>query len=80
MSSKYKLFFEPYLKRLIREELDRVQAASIVPTVASKHVIMKRIHEDVSKALDQMEADGIITHSENVNGIYLYKFKERKAD
>lgn len=78
MSDKYTLFLQPYVKKLIREELSRRQSASKSPVVASKNEIMKQVHEDINCALEQLENDGIITHSENVNGIYLYRFKDKK--
>lgn len=80
MSNRHELFLQPYVKKLIRLELHRMQSAKKSPVVASKNAILKRVYEDINFALEQLESDGIITHSENVNGIFLYKFRDSKKD
>lgn len=74
-------YLQPYVYNVIRAVLKERDEARKSPVVAIHNEIVKRVLEDVRVTISEMESDGVVAHSENVNGIYLYRInKELKNE
>lgn len=66
-------YLQPYVYNVIRAIQKEREKQHRAPVVAIHNEVVKRILEDVRVTISEMEADGVVTHCENVNGIYLYR-------
>lgn len=74
-------YLQPYVYNVIRDILKEREEQRVSPVVAIHNEVVKRILEDVKCTISEMEADGVVAHCENVNGIYLYRInKELKNE
>ncbi len=70
----------PYLYEIIHDLVQKRMAEKKVPYVAIANEVMATVRADVLASLDEMEDEGLITHSQNVNGIALYRTLKQKED
>lgn len=70
----------PYLYKIIHDKVQSRIRNRVSPYVAIANEVKAAVMEDVSVALEEMEADGLITRSENVNGIALYRPLKQEQD
>lgn len=73
-------YLHPYLYEIIHDLVRQRIDGKKAPYVAIMNEIRVKIMSDVSVALDEMERDGLITHSENLNGVGLYRILEERGD
>lgn len=73
-------YLHPYLYEIIHDQVKKRIDDRKFPYVATAHEVKAQVISDVIVALDEMEQDGLITHSENVNGIALYRPLKEKED
>lgn len=66
-------YLQPYIYNIVRSIIKERQKSGKFPYVAMHNEVMRKIHEDVAATISEMETDCVIAHSENVNGIYLYR-------
>ncbi len=66
-------YLQPYVYNVVRSIIKERQESGKFPYVAIHNDILRKIHEDIMVTISEMETDGVIAHSENVNGIYLYR-------
>lgn len=69
-------YLQPYLYQVIREAIECRRMSKKFPYLAIHNEIMSRINADMKATIDEMEADGILGHSENINGIYMYRVEK----
>ncbi len=70
----------PYLYEIIHDLVQKRIADKKYPYVAIANEVKAKVISDVSLALREMEEDGLITHSDNVNGIALYRPLKQEED
>lgn len=70
----------PYLYEIIHDLVQKRIADKKFPYVAIANEVKAKVISDVSIALSEMEEEGLITHSDNVNGIALYRPLKEKED
>lgn len=70
----------PYLYEIIHDLVQKRIADKKFPYVAIANDVKAKVISDVSIALSEMEEEGLITHSDNVNGIALYRPLKEKED
>ena len=73
-------YLHPYLYEIIHDQVKKRIEAKRVPYVAIANEVKAQVISDVMIALEEMEQDGLITHSENINGIALYRPLKEKED
>lgn len=73
-------YLHPYLYEIIHDQVELRVSDKKFPYVAIANEVKSKVMSDVAKALDEMEQDGLITHSENINGIALYRPLKQKED
>lgn len=66
-------YLHPYLYEIIHDLVQQRISEKKFPYVAIGNDIKSRVMNDVSKALDEMEYDGLISRQSNINGIGLYR-------
>lgn len=69
-------YLQPYVYNVIRHVLKEREEQHKAPVVAIHNEVVKRILEDIKFTISEMEADGVVAHCKNVNGIYLYRIKK----
>lgn len=74
------IMLQAYLYEVIREEIEKCRQAHKAPVVASERAVFSRIHADLLDTIAEMEADGLITHHENINGIRMFRQVEDETD
>lgn len=74
-------YLQPYVYNIIRDILKEREEQHKSPVVAIHNEVAKRVLDDVRNTISEMEADGVVAHGENINGIYLYRInKELKHE
>lgn len=73
-------YLQPYVYQVIREIIEKRKADMKVPVVAIRHEVHNMIIADVMTTINELEAAGLIVHSQNVNGIELYRRGENADD
>lgn len=73
-------YLQPYVYQVIREIIEKRKADMKVPVVAIRHEVHNMIIADVMMTIKELEAAGLIAHSQNVNGIELYRRGENADD
>lgn len=68
-----KKILQPYIYGVIKDECQRVEESHIAPVVATERAIFDRVKADVQKAIDELDADGLINKSINVNHMAMYR-------
>lgn len=63
----------PYLYEIIHDQVKKRIDEKKFPYVAIETEIKAKIMSDIATSLDEMVAEGLITRSENINGIGLYR-------
>lgn len=71
---------QAYLYEVIREEIEKCRQARKAPVVASEHTIFARIRKDMNDTIAEMEADGLIAHHHNINGIRMFRQLKDETD
>ncbi len=66
-------YLQPYIYNIVCAMLKEREVSHTVPIVASHNEVLKRVLDDVRDTISELEDDGVLGHSENVNGIYLYR-------
>lgn len=70
----------PYLYEIIHDHVKQRIADKKFPYVAIANEVKAKVMSDVTAALMEMEEEGLITHSDNVNGIALYRPLKQNED
>lgn len=70
----------PYLYEIIHDIVQKRISEKKFPYVAIANDVMAMVRSDVLSSLDEMEQEGLITHSQNVNGVALYRPLKEKED
>lgn len=73
-------YLQPYVYQVIREIIEKRKADMKAPVVAIRHEVHNMIIADVMTTINELEAAGLIAHSQNVNGIELYRRGENADD
>ncbi len=63
----------PYLYQIIHDLVKKRITDKKFPYVTTANEVKAKVMSDVTTALSEMEEEGLIIHSENVNGIALYR-------
>ena len=69
---------QPFILKIIKEELVRVEEAKRAPVSASHNVVMRAVHTATEKAIEKLKDDGLISSYDNINKIPMYQIVERK--
>lgn len=69
---------QSYLYGLIKKEVQRMEEENRAPFFANKRELLKIVNNDIDESMIELEKDGLIKISSNINGITLYKLIERK--
>lgn len=64
---------QPYLYEIIQAMVRERQERNVVPAIAVEVDIMRQVQKDVKETLAEMEADGLIAHHENLNGLRMFR-------
>ena len=67
------IMLQPYLYEIIQAMVKDRQERRVFPYIAVETEIMRQVQRDVKETLDEMEADGLIAHHENLNGIRMFR-------
>lgn len=66
-------YLQPYVYQVIREIIEKRKADKKVPVVAIRNEVQSQIIADVMATIEELEAAGLVAHSNNINGIELYR-------
>lgn len=66
-------YLQPYVYQVIREIIEQRRNNKKVPCVAIHNDVMSRIISDIRETIGELESAGLVAHSQNVNGIELYR-------
>lgn len=80
MFCKAMKYLHPYLYEIVHNLVKGRIDDKIFPYVASLNLVKQQVITDVITSLKEMESEGLITTSENVNGIALYRPLKEKED
>lgn len=70
------LYLQPYVYQLIKELVKQRKVDKKVPYVAIRNELHSKIISDIKETIDELEAGGLVAHSENINGIELYRVEK----
>ena len=70
------IMLQPYLYEIIQAMVKERQEKRVVPAIAMETDIIRQVQNDVKKTLDEMEAEGLISHNENLNGIRMFRYTD----
>lgn len=74
-------YLHPFLYEIIHNLVAERMKQKKFPYVAIENDIFHRIRAEIERSLEEMKADGLISRSENINGIGLFRpLKERNQD
>ena len=73
-------YLHPYLFEKIHDLVKERVDSHKFPFVAIENDVMAQIRADIKQSLVEMEQDGLIKRSENINGIGLYRPLKEKDD
>lgn len=74
------IMLQPYLYEIIQAMVKERQKRRVVPAIAMETDILRQVQRDVKETLDEMEADGLISHNENLNGIRMFRYTDDPSD
>lgn len=66
-------YLQPYVYQMIRELVEQRRTDMKVPYVAIRNELHAKIMSDIKETIDELETAGLVAHSENINGIELYR-------
>ena len=69
---------QPFIYKIIKNELAKVEEMHHAPVSRSHHVVIGAVQAAAQKAIEQLKADGLITSYENINKVPMYQIVERK--
>ncbi len=67
---------QPYIYEIVHRLIGIRKELHLAPFVAIEPEIIKIVISDVKATIEEMEQDGLFTHSENINGIKMFREKE----
>lgn len=67
---------QPYIYEIVHRLIGIWKEQHLAPFVAIEPEIIKIVISDVKATIEEMEQDGLFTHSENINGIKMFREKE----
>lgn len=67
---------QPYIYEIVHRLIGIRKEQHLAPFVAIEPEIIKIVISDVKATVEEMEQDGLFTHSENINGIKMFREKE----
>lgn len=67
---------QPYIYEIVHRLIGIRKEQHLAPFVAIEPEIIKIVISDVKATIEEMEQDGLFTHSENINGIKMLREKE----
>lgn len=67
---------QPYIYEIVHRLIGIRKEQHLAPFVAIEPEIIKIVISDVKATIEEMEQDGLFTHSENINGIKMFREKE----
>lgn len=73
-------YLQPYVYQVIRELVQKRKNDKVAPYVATRNEVHAKILSDIKSTIDELEADGLVSHGENINGIELYRAKDETYD
>lgn len=73
-------YLHPYLYEIIHDQVQKRMADKKFPYVAIANEVQSAVINDVKIALEEMANDGLISRSENINGIGLFRPLKQKED
>lgn len=69
---------QPYIYEIIKTETQKLEDAHKGPLFITDRKVLDQIKKDLDETINELVEDGLLVKSENINGIPLYKIKERK--
>lgn len=69
-------YLQPYVYQVIREIIEKRKTDKKAPYVAMRNAVHSQIISDIKDTIAELETDGLLAHSENVNGIELYRVEK----
>ena len=66
-------YLQPYVYQVIREIIEKRKTDRKFPYVAIRNEVQSQIISDIRATISELEADGLLAHGENINGIELYR-------
>lgn len=69
-------YLQPYVYQVIREMIDKRKTDKIAPYVANRNEVCAKIISDIKETISELEAERLVAHSENINGIELYRVEK----
>lgn len=73
-------YLHPYLYEIIHDQVQKRVTDKKYPYVAIINDLMAAVRSDITVALEEMVNDGLISRSENINGIGLFRPLKQKED
>ena len=67
---------QPYIYEIVHRLISLRKEQRLAPFVAIEPEIIKIVISDVRATIEEMEQDGLFSHSENINGIKMFREKE----
>lgn len=74
------IMLQPYLYDIIRKYVDERVKSKVFPFIATENQIYAHVLRDVKETLAEMETDGLVCHSENINAVKLYRPIDNETD
>lgn len=73
-------YLQPYVYQIIKELVKQRKVDNKVPYVAIRNELHSKIISDIKETIEELEAGGLVAHSENINGIELYRVEKELTD
>lgn len=73
-------YLQPYIYNVVKDVIKKRMDDAKFPYVAIQTEVMRIVREDIIASIRELEEDGVLGHSENVNGIYLYRVNKKLED
>lgn len=67
---------QPYIYEIVHRLINIRKEQRLAPFVATEPEIIKIVVSDVKATIEEMEQDGLFSHSENINGIRMFRERE----
>mgnify|MGYP007016818332 FL=1 len=67
---------QPYIYEIAHRLINIRKEQRLAPFVAIEPEIIKIVISDVKATIEELEQDGLLYHSENINGIKMFREKD----
>jgi hypothetical protein len=67
---------QPYIYEIVHRLINIRKEQRLAPFIAIEPEIIKIVISDVKATIEELEQDGLLYHSENINGIKMFREKD----